>query len=197
MKLKYCGPKPVISEHGISFKDGKEDKYVYIQDAIELFISLNHNYEKGKIYKKDISKEPLDDEKIENIILKFKPELKETIQREISSYKNHLNQEIENLTQTHPLLENLELIAFKNNLKIMFDYKIQRAINKIYYMHIIEIISDTIKKEKIKDIITPFNEKFWHILQTLQGHLSNTKDYINTKLKENENSTLELSIDII
>ena len=30
MELKYVGLKPVISEHGISFKDGKEDKYVYI-----------------------------------------------------------------------------------------------------------------------------------------------------------------------
>ena len=50
MQLKYVGPKPMISEHGISFKDGKEDKYVYIQNAIEILHALNHEYVKGKIY---------------------------------------------------------------------------------------------------------------------------------------------------
>ena len=78
----------------------------------------------------------------------------------------------------------------------MKDYKIQRAINKIYYFHIVELIADIIKSHKIRDISTPFNEHFWHILQTLQGQLSKTKDSIKTELHENENSTLELKIDI-
>ena len=40
MELKYVGLKPVISEHGISFKDGKEDKYVYLSFAIDILIAL-------------------------------------------------------------------------------------------------------------------------------------------------------------
>ena len=50
MKLKYMGLKPVISEHGISFKDGKEDKFVYLSFAIDILISINHTYEKDKKY---------------------------------------------------------------------------------------------------------------------------------------------------
>ena len=36
MKIEYAGLKPVISEHGISFKDGKEDKYIYLSYAIDI-----------------------------------------------------------------------------------------------------------------------------------------------------------------
>lgn len=196
MQLKYVGPKPIISEHGVSFKDGKEDKYVYIQSAIEILHALNHEYIKGKIYKYDANFIKLSDKEIENTILKYKPELKSTIEKEISSYKIYLDEEIKNVKESHPLLIELELNALKNNLQIMHEYRVQRAVNKIYYMHIIEIISDLIKEHKIRDISIPFNEKFWHILQTVQGDLARGKNSIDSKLIENENCTLELKIRI-
>ncbi len=197
MKLKYVGPKPVISEHGINFKDGKDDKYVYIRFAIDILNALNHNYEKGHIYKHDIENSTLSDSEIETIIINYKPQLLETIENEINSYNLHLDEEIENIQEIHKTLNDLEIYAFKNNLKIMKEYRIQRAINKIYYMHIIEIIADVIREHKIKNITAPFNERHWHIFQTLQGALANDKNYIKSELSENENSTLELKINII
>lgn len=196
MQLKYVGPKPMISEHGVSFKDGKEDKYVYIQSAIEILNALNHEYTKGKLYKYDADATKLSDQEIENIIIKYKPALKTTIEKEISSYKIYLNDEIENVQNSHPLLNELELSTLQNNLKIMHEYRVQRAINKIYYMHIIEIISDLIKEHKIKDISMPFHERFWHVMQTIQGNLAQSKTFVSSKLIENENSTLELEIEI-
>lgn len=197
MKLKYVGPKPVISEHGVSFKDGKDDKYVYIKFAIDILNALNHNYQKGHIYKHDIEDLTLSDEEIETIILNYKPQLLEDIEKDIESYNVHLDEEIENLETSHKTLNETELYAFKNNLKIMKEYRVQRAINKIYYMNIIEIIAEIIKEHKIRNITTPFNERHWHILQTLQGALGSGKNYIKTELEENEDSTLELKINII
>ncbi|WP_428028632.1 hypothetical protein, partial [Arcobacter sp.] len=191
------GPKPIISEHGVSFKDGKDDKYVYIQNAIEVLHALNHEYIKGRIYKYDAEFIKLSDQEIEDTIIKYKPELKSTIEKEINSYKIYLNEEIEKIATSHPLLNELELSAFKNNLKIMHEYRIQRAINKIYYMHIIEIISDMIKEHKIRDISTPFNERFWHIMQTIQGELANGKNYVKSSLHEKSDSTLELEMDFL
>ncbi len=195
MQLKYVGPRPIISEHGIGFKDGKEDKYVYIHHAIEILHALDHEYVKGKVYKYDTDFIKLTDEEIEDIIIKYKPTLKSTIEKEIDSYKIYLNDEIKNTKESHPLLNELEENTLKNNLKLMHEYRVQRAINKIYYMHIIEIISDLIKEHKIKDISIEFNEKFWHVLQTIQGELAHGKNSINSKLLERENAILELKID--
>ncbi|PLY11043.1 MAG: hypothetical protein C0626_00270 [Arcobacter sp.] len=194
MQLKYVGPKPMISEHGISFKDGKEDKYVYIQNAIEILHAINHEYIKGKVYKYDPDFTNLSDQEVEDTITKYKPELKDTIEKEVDSYEIYLKAEIENIKDSHPLLSDLELNALKNNLEIMHEYRVQRAINKIYYMHIIEIISNLIKEHKIRDISIPFNEKFWHVLQTIQGYLAQGKTSVESKLIENENCTLELQI---
>ncbi|WP_419767055.1 hypothetical protein [Arcobacter sp.] len=194
MQLKYIGPKPIISEHGVSFKDGKEDKYVYIQTAIEILNAINHEYVQGIIYKYDAQITKPSDEEIENIIIGYKPELRKTIEKEITSYKQYLKEEIENSPISHPLLNKDELMALQNNLKIMHEYRIQRSINKICYMHIIEIIADIIKEHKIKDISSPFNEKFWHVMQTIQGQLSNKRNYVDTQIKENKNGTIELSM---
>ena len=44
MKLEYAGLKPVINEHGISFKDGKEDKFIYLSFAIGILNAIDHEY---------------------------------------------------------------------------------------------------------------------------------------------------------
>lgn len=46
MKLEYAGLKPMINEHGVSFKDGKEDKFVYLKYAIDILLAIDHEHEK-------------------------------------------------------------------------------------------------------------------------------------------------------
>lgn len=55
----------------------------------------------------------------------------------------------------------------------MKKYRLQRETNKIIYNHLIEIIVDDIIIHQLKNISAPFNEKFWHVFQTIQGELSN------------------------
>jgi hypothetical protein len=77
----------------------------------------------------------------------------------------------------------------------MRDYKTQRAKNKIFYFHCIQTIAEIIIENKIKKIETPFNERFWHILQTLEGELS--KDKISSTLElDNSNDTTKAVLNV-
>lgn len=180
MNIEYAGLKPIISEHGITFKDGKEDKFKYLKYAIDILIAIDHEYENRRVYSHDLNDNRLSAKEILDVLLKFHPELEDTMNQEISLYLKHLDDE-ENEVDNRTTLTDLEKSAFINNLKIMRDYKIQRAKNKIFYMHCIETIVEIIIKYKIKEIDTPFSERFWHILQTIQGHLSSEK--ISSELK--------------
>jgi hypothetical protein len=172
MKLSYVGPKEIISHHGISFKDGKEDKYSYIASAMQIYHAIHHDYKKDVIYSHDIKKELSKDEDILNKILNLKPELKETCEHEINQLTITLDEEIKNIEKLNKLNKE-EQKVYQNNLIIMKEYTLQRQTNKVIYNHILEIIVDDILENKLKEINTPFNEKYWHVLQSIQGELSN------------------------
>ena len=182
MELKYVGLKPVISEHGISFKDGKEDKYVYLSFAIDILIALDHNYVHDVKYSHTVNEQRLAPNEILEILLKSHPNLENTMDEEISAYMIHLDKKKEDINnQTH--LSEIEKQTYIANLRIMRDYLIQRAKNKIFYEHCIDTIAQSIIHHKIKELNTPFNEKFWHILQTLEGKLSLHKVSSNLKVE--------------
>lgn len=181
MQLKYIGPKAMISEHGISFKDGKDDKYVYINNAVQIYNAINHNYEKDKVYHHNIENKNYTSEEI---IFQLKDEVEDFdlfIQQELEGYNRYLQNQEEDVEKRDNLNKD-EKNVFINNLQIMREYRTQRFINKHVYERIIKAIVDTIVKNKLHEIQTPFNERFWHILQTIEGWLS--KEY-------NINSTLE------
>ena len=190
MKLEYAGLKPIISEHGITFKDGKEDKYKYLKYAIDILKAIDHTYEKKRKYSHTSNVKRLSSEEIIDTLIKFHPDLERTMTSEIDSYLIHLDKEEEEVNNSLHL-NKIEKEVFINNLRIMRDYKIQRAKNKIFYIHCIETIVETIIKYEIKEIETPFSERFWHILQTIQGILSQNK--INSSLKtENKNKLIAI-----
>ncbi|MEA2050189.1 MAG: hypothetical protein U9O56_05620 [Campylobacterota bacterium] len=191
MKIKYAGPRPFINHHGISFKDGKEDKYVYLMISIQILSAIDKNYETHHSYSYDIGTKRLDDEEMYKIMTSYEPKLYDIAQQEAISYASKLDLEIDDVYK-NKTLSDIEKEAWIENLKIMKDYRTQRAINKIYYMHAIEYIYDVIKREHIKEIDTPFFEKYWHVLQTIEGKFSNTKSPISTTLKVEPNKDGEL-----
>lgn len=195
MNIEYAGKKPVINEKGIFFKEGKEDKYNYLTFAIDILNAINHEYEGKKVYSFQINHKDLSASEILNILLKFHPKLEETMNKEISSYLVHLDNEEKSISKSS--LSQIEKDTFISNLKIMRNYKIQRAKNKIFYFHCIETIVELILKHKIKELDVPFNEKFWHILQTIEGNLSKHRISSNLKIpNENKSLTMKLSINI-
>ena len=189
MKLEYAGLKPVINEHGVSFKDGKEDKFIYLSFAIDILNAIDHTYEQKKKYSHQLNTNTLSPNEILDVLLNFHPDLEEVMNKEIDSYTKHLNSE-EEAVNNRTILSKIEKEIFIANLKLMRKYKTQRAKNKIFYFHCIETIVEVILKYKIKELDTPFNERFWHILQTIEGNLSTHKISSNLKMIE-ENGVLK------
>lgn len=187
MKIKYTGPRPHITHHGITFKDGKEDKYVYLMIGIQILQAIDKDFGEKKSYSYDINTKRLSNEEILNVMLNYEPDLEKDTSLERINYEEKLNAEIEEVANKDNLSE-LEKEILVNNLEIMKEYRIQRAINKIYYMHNIYEIATVIKREKITEIDTPFFEKYWHVLRTLQGELSKGRSSINTELKIEKNT---------
>ena len=186
MKLEYAGLKPVINEHGVSFKDGKEDKFIYLSFAIDILNAIDHTYEQKKKYSHQLNTNTLSPNEILDVLLNFHPDLEEVMNKEIDSYTKHLNSE-EEAVNNRTILSKIEKEIFIANLKLMRKYKTQRAKNKIFYFHCIETIVEVILKYKIKELDTPFNERFWHILQTIEGNLSTHKISSNLKMIEENN----------
>ena len=145
-------------------------------------IALDHNYVHNVKYSHTLNDKRLDSKEILEILLKSHPNLENIMDEEISSYIIHLDNKEDHINnQVH--LTKIEKQAYIANLRIMREYLIQRAKNKIFYEHCIDTIAQSIIHHKIKEIDTPFNEKFWHILQTIEGKLSLHKVSSNLKVE--------------
>jgi len=182
MTIKYAGPRPEISQHGIQFKDGKEDKYVYLIIAVQILKAIDKDYEEKKSYSYDTKTKRFTNDELLEIMLSYEPNLKEIVIQEEIRYEEHLKDEIVQVNSRSDLKE-VERETWINNLNIMQQYRIQRAVNKIYYLHCIEDMAKVIKRERIKEIDTPFYEKYWHVLQTIQGSLSEGRDSVGSDIK--------------
>ena len=169
IELKYTGSRPDISQNGISFKTGKEDKYVYINYAVDILLGIQ-KLQNNSIYTHVMDKNNFSDDEILSLVSKCEPKVKQNIEDEILKYEKHLDRQIEQISK-QSRLKSIEKHAFIGNLKIMKRYRIQRAVNKIVYMHIIEAIIKAVRKKNIKRIETLFCEKLWHILHTIEGHI--------------------------
>lgn len=181
MEVKYSGPRPVITEHGISFKNGKEDKYVYLMASLQILQAIDRSFEDKKSYSYDLQTKRLENDEMLEILKQYEPDIQKIAEDEMIEYSHKLDEEIESI-DNRALLNPLEKQTLKNNLKLMKDYRIQRAVNKIYYMHTIKDIARIIKREQIKEIDAPFYEKFWHILQTIQGELEKGRSSVHTEI---------------
>ena len=71
MEIKYAGPRPQISHHGVSFKDGKEDKYVYLMIALQILRAIDKDYDEQKSYSYDTKTQRLGNEEMLTILLSY------------------------------------------------------------------------------------------------------------------------------
>ncbi len=195
MKIEYAGPKPIISEHGISFKEGKEDKYAYLKYALQILDAISHEYEGKKAYTYNIADKNITDNEMNDILLKYHSDMECIMNSELDIYNKSLESE-KNDVQNHPKLNDEEKYAYLGNLEVMKDYRIQRVKNKLFYIHVIKTIKEQILEHKIKELNTPFNEKFWHVFQTIQGELSSSKSSISATIKTQELDILIIQMKI-
>jgi len=181
-KIKYSGPRPMISQYGIEFKDGKEDKYVYLMISAQILKAIDKDFDKQSHYSYDLSTKRIADDELVNILLNHEQSIEERVEKEASLYEQKLEDEIENIRNLVSV-NGIEKEVWIKNLEIMKEYRSQRAINKIYYIYSIKEIIDIIRREKIKVIDVPFYEKYWHVLKSIEGQINRQKSSLRASLK--------------
>lgn len=196
MELKYVGPKPIISHTGIEFDNNKEDKFVYLNIAVQLLKSLNHDYIVDRIYTYQADTSRLSNDELFRELKKFCPEINKLIEKE----NYHIQDEIEhNVQRAHEnsILTDADKMVLENNINIMKDYLIQRSINKSVYYCAINELAELVKKDHIDYIVVPMFQTFAHVLHSIQGSLKKQKKPIDTKIdiyQEEEKLLVKLQI---
>ena len=181
MKFEYVGYRPVISHNGVTFKQGKDDKFIYLPYVYEILNALNHEYTTNKNkYSNSINLDNSNIDKLYKVVETYFPDIEKSIEDKLKKYKEHLEEERENII-SRPHLSDIEKNIFLSNLDLMKNYRINRAKNKIFYYFVIATIVEIIKEKRIKEIDIPYHNKFWHVLNTIQGVLSSEK--INSNIK--------------
>jgi phenylalanyl-tRNA synthetase alpha subunit len=188
--IKYVGPRAVISQHGISYKEGKEDKYIYLMTALEILQDIDNNYEEKKEYSHCITPKEFDEKEFQEILEQYDKHLEQEVEDETNRYKQKIEHEIATVKNLKTITD-IEKEVWCKNIELMTPYMIQRAINKIYYVHCIEIIKDIIIKKGIKEINAPFTKKYWHVLESVHGSIQNDKSpYVSTIKEETYNGKM-------
>lgn len=181
MKLKYAGPKPIISHTGIEFDNNKEDKYVYINIALQLLKALSHTYHEDKKYVYQANTSRISDNELLDEAKKYCPDINSLMDKQ-----NHvIEEEVQHqLQRAHANLvigdDNKKVL--ENNINMMHDYLVQRSVNKTVYYCLINALAKLLQEGNIDYIIVPMFQSYFHVLHSVQGSLQLQKFPIHTKL---------------
>ncbi|RLA75469.1 MAG: hypothetical protein DRG78_20585 [Epsilonproteobacteria bacterium] len=181
MELKYVGPKPIISHTGIKFDNNKEDKYAYLNIVVQLYKALSHEYFQDKAYKYEASTKRLSNEDLNDELKRLCPDIKTIIEEQDQETEEYIQRDLKR-AQENAVLNQENKQTLENNINLMRDYFIQRAVNKTVYYCAIDALAKLIKEDRIDHIIAPMFQKFSHVLHSLQGSLRKQNRPIDTNL---------------
>lgn len=185
-RVEYVGPRVEISNHGIIYRNDKEDKYVYLGSALEILKDIDNNYEEKPSYSHHFETIKLEDENLQSTLVYYEDKFEECITEECKRYKEKIDHQIE-YVQTLPHLSDIDKEVWIKNIEIMRKYKMKRALNKMYYMHCVQDIVHVIKDKNIREITVPFNKNFFHVINTVKGALITGKPSFDAKAIEEVN----------
>ena len=187
LKLHYSGPKPTINQHGVFFKNGKIDKYLYLPISIRILRTIDKEYKIQKSHNIYIDNhDNFSDEEMLETIKEYEPKLEEHVEAEERVYEQHIANIIEKVKNKSYLNEEEKTVWLKN-IEIMKPYLLQREINKLYYIHSIKHIKKLIHKDKISEIDIDFTLKDWHVLESISGNLEQGVKSLSTTIKVDTN----------
>jgi len=196
MDLKYVGPKPIISHHGISFDNNKDDKYVYLGIVLELLKALDHDYFEDKTYIYNAKTNKFDTKSLYHELSKYCHNIDSLIDKESHTIEDEIDENLQHAEQCNSLKPEEREVLMKN-ITIMHDYMLQRSVNKAVYYCAVTALANLLKKDHIDYIIVPMFQSFVHVLHSIQGVLREEKFPIDTHLeiyKENDQLLAKLKI---
>jgi len=181
MELKYVGPKPIISHRGIEFDNNKEDKFVYLNIAVQLIHALDRDFFEDKIYNYDLKKDRLSYGELISVLKEYCPDIENLIATQNCNIEGEITHNIERAHENKVLTDE-DKEVLENNIVMMHDYMVQRSINKAVYYCAIEVLANLVKKDHLNYIVVPMFQKYTHVLHSVQGLLLKQKMPIDTQL---------------
>lgn len=197
MSLKYAGPKPLISAHGVSFDLNKEDKFIYLSIVAELIQALDHEYIGGKRYTHLTSNKPLDTDQILNIIRHNDPNLDQEIEERRKLVEQEIEEELARAHENRVLCEEEKEVLIKN-IQLLHNYRITRSLNKTVYYSGITSLAHLIQQGHVDHIYAPMFPKFNHVFHSIQGALVKLHPPIDSTIDiYEENAHLNVRLEIL
>jgi len=181
MQIKYVGPKPLIYKTGISFDSEFDDRYTYLNIAVQLLDALDHDYFDNKTYKYAIDTDRLRDSDILEGLKKYCGDLEAVVQESVEAEQALIEDELQRAKE-NKTLSDIEREALIKNIKIMVNYRLQYATNEKLYNCAVERLADHVKKDHINYVIVPMFQRFAAVLHSVQDALASQKFAINTKM---------------
>jgi len=197
MKLKFVGPKVLISHTGIEFDANKEDKYVYLGIAMELLQALDHDYIPEKKYTYNPDTKRLSDDEIWNKLKHYCKDLEKIIATAEQSAKAYIDEHLAHAKENR-ILSNEEKDVLMKNINLMREYVIQRSINKRLYYCAIDALAEVITRGHIDYVVAPMFQKFAHVFHSIEGVLAKGRFPIDTKIEMyQEQGKLLVKLDLL
>ncbi len=197
MKIKFVGPKAIISHTGIVFDKNKEDKYVYLNIVVQLLKALDHEYIEDKMYNYNAETRRLSDNELVDELKNYCEDMEQIYTDTKMSAEKYVDNQIQH-AKNNTLLNSQEREILLKNINLMRKYIIQRSINKSLYYCAIDTLANIMKRGHIDYVIAPMFQKFAHVFHSVEGILHKGKNPIDTDLEIFEqNGNLLVKLDII
>lgn len=182
MKIKFVGPKPIISHTGVTFDTNKEDKYNYLNITIQLIKALDHDYipEKRYVYETDTRR--MSDDEMYHALERYCPDLKKTILEAEMASMHYVDNKL-NGAKESCVIDDIECQTLMKNIELMRQYMTQRYVNKMVYYCAIEVLANIMKRDHIDFVITPFYERFMHVFHSVEGVMHKGRAPIDTTIE--------------
>jgi hypothetical protein len=190
------GPKSICSDTGVSFNACKEDKYIYLGPLCDLILSLDYDYHSGENHATQTGQRAFDEKSILDLIRSYTPDLDKKIEEQISKTQLEIENSLVRARGNHLLMQEAKY-TLMNNIEIMRQYQIQRAINKGVYYAGIDVLASIVKQRHIKHISTTMEPKLLHVLYSLQVALRSLQPLIDSQMdifEKQEHLVVELKI---
>jgi len=181
MQIKYVGPKPLISKAGISFDSEYDDRYTFLNIAVQLLNALDHDYFEDRTYQYAIDTHRLRDNDILEGLRAHCGDLDAAVSDALRAEQQAIDSDLKR-AQENRLISEIEKEALIKNINMMENYRLQYATNDALYTCAVKKIADLVKKDHIDYIVVPMFQRFAAVLHSVQDELAQQKFPIDTKM---------------
>jgi len=196
MQIKYVGPKPIISKTGIAFDNQFDDRYTYLNIAVQLLKALDNDYFEDRTYQYEVDSRRLNDQDILEGILHYCGSLDDVVSLDVEEENRLIDSEIRSAGKNTELTEE-ERAALIKNIELMRNYRLQYRTNETLYNCAVKILAGLVKEAHIDYIIVPMFQRFAAILHSVQDEILRQKFPLETRMEiYEENGKLMVKMEV-